>query len=89
MFGRVLDISDAFKDLIKLGYSERVMGDNFLCMRYARPDANTSRYHSHLINALFVFGHTACEDPRDKLNGLQGLVKSEEHVAADYTKLPQ
>lgn len=41
-----------------------------------------------LLDCLRLFAHHKCEDPRDKVYGLMGLVKQEERLYVDYQKTP-
>ncbi|KAF2820166.1 HET-domain-containing protein [Ophiobolus disseminans] len=59
---------------------------NARALRYQRPH----RVHYERIEALITrFGRHGCEDPRDKLYGLSGLVSPEQRIEVDYGRSKQ
>jgi hypothetical protein len=47
------------------------------------------RLNDRLDGLLLDFAAQACEDPRDKIYGLQGLVDPKDRLVVDYSKSPQ
>jgi hypothetical protein len=87
----MLNSGDVANSLLGVLFEIRVPsvhGVNFFLKRDSLGNKPGARSFS-FIDALISFRHTLCADPRDKIYGLLGLVRSEECVMIDYQKLPQ
>lgn len=77
------DISGKFKRMGE-SYVERNQASIKSLVRADRPDHDRT-YHD-IMPVLHACSNNECSDPRDKIFGLQSLIKSESRVAIDYTK---